>query len=309
VDGRELAVLPVATFSQIDAAVQKARSAKRAWAAVAIPDRVAAMLRFLDALKAMNDEIVPELAWQMGRPVRYGGGELRGVEERVRYIAGIAEEALAPFVPEPRAGFTRVIKREPLGIVLVIAPWNYPYLTAINSIAPALIAGNAVILKHAAQTILVGGRFQQAMEKAGVPDGLFQHLVMGHEDVSRLLASGSVDHVNFTGSVRGGKDIERAAAGSFASIGLELGGKDPAYVRADADLAYAVENLVDGAFFNSGQCCCGIERIYVLRRCVATNSVILLMKQQRLVRWRTHALPNSCVSRQKKQSRGAHMRT
>ncbi len=263
VDGRELAVLPVATFSQIDAAVQKARSAKRAWASVPIPERVVMMLKFLDALKAMNDEIVPELAWQMGRPVRFGGGELRGVEERVRYIAGIAEDALAPFVPAPKAGFTRIIKREPLGIVLVIAPWNYPYLTAINSIVPALIAGNAVILKHAAQTILVGGRFQQAMEKAGVPDGLFQHLVMGHEDVSRLLASGSIDHVNFTGSVRGGKDIERAAAGSFASIGLELGGKDPAYVRADADLAYAVENLVDGAFFNSGQCCCGIERIYV----------------------------------------------
>lgn len=260
VDGRELAVLPVATFSQIDAAVQKARSAKRAWASVPIPERVVMMLKFLDALKAMNDEIVPELAWQMGRPVRFGGGELRGVEERVRYIAGIAEDALAPFVPAPKAGFTRIIKREPLGIVLVIAPWNYPYLTAINSIVPALIAGNAVILKHAAQTILVGGRFQQAMEKAGVPDGLFQHLVMGHEDVSRLLASGSIDHVNFTGSVRGGKDIERAAAGSFASIGLELGGKDPAYVRADADLAYAVENLVDGAFFNSGQCCCGIEK-------------------------------------------------
>lgn len=263
VDGRELAVFPVATLSQIDAAVQKARSARRAWAEVAIPDRVAAMLRFLDALKAMNGEIVPELAWQMGRPVRHGGGEMRGVEERVRYVAGIAEEALAPFVPEPRAGFTRVIKREPLGVVLVIAPWNYPYLTAVNSIIPALIAGNAVILKHAAQTILVGGRFQQAMEKAGIPDGLFQHLVMEHGDVARLLASGSIDHVNFTGSVRGGKDIERAAAGSFASIGLELGGKDPAYVRADADLAFAIESLVDGAFFNSGQCCCGIERIYV----------------------------------------------
>ena len=262
VDGREIAVRPTATPQQIEEALQKARAAQRAWAQVPIAERAAAMLRFLEALKAMNDEIVPELAWQMGRPVRFGG-EMRGVEERTRYVVEIAEASLAPVVPEPRPGFTRMIKREPLGLVLVIAPWNYPYLTAVNTIVPALIAGNAVILKHAAQTILVGDRFQAAMDKAGLPAGLFQHLVLGHDDVSRLLSSGAVDHVNFTGSVEGGKAIERAAAGSFASVGLELGGKDPAYVRADADLAFTIENLVDGAFYNSGQCCCGIERIYV----------------------------------------------
>lgn len=262
VDGREIAVRPTATPQQIEEALQKARAAQRAWAQVPIAERAAAMLRFLEALKAMNDEIVPELAWQMGRPVRFGG-EMRGVEERTRYVVEIAEASLAPVVPEPRPGFTRMIKREPVGLVLVIAPWNYPYLTAVNTIVPALIAGNAVILKHAAQTILVGDRFQAAMDKASLPAGLFQHLVLGHDDVSRLLSSGAVDHVNFTGSVEGGKAIERAAAGSFASVGLELGGKDPAYVRADADLAFTIENLVDGAFYNSGQCCCGIERIYV----------------------------------------------
>ena len=145
----------------------------------------------------------------------------------------------------------------------MIAPWNYPYLTAVNSIVPALIAGNAVILKHAAQTILVGDRFQQAFDQAGLPQGLFTHLVLSHEDTARMLGAGAVDHVNFTGSVAGGKAIEKAAAGSFTSLGLELGGKDPAYVRPDADFTSTVENLVDGAFFNSGQCCCGIERIYV----------------------------------------------
>jgi acyl-CoA reductase-like NAD-dependent aldehyde dehydrogenase len=262
VDGREVASRPTATPAEIEAALKIARAAQRAWAEVPLAERVGAMLRFLEALKAMNDEIVPELAWQMGRPVRFGG-EMRGVEERVRYVAEIAEESLAPVVPPPRAGFTRLIKREPVGVVLVVAPWNYPYLTAVNTIVPALIAGNAVILKHAAQTILVGDRFQAAMDKAGLPDGLFQHLVLDHDAVAKLLSSGAIDHVNFTGSVAGGKAIERAAAGSFASIGLELGGKDPAYVRADADLAFAVENLVDGAFYNSGQCCCGIERIYV----------------------------------------------
>ena len=227
-----------------------------------VAERVRQTLAMLDALLAMNDEIVPELAWQMGRPVRYGG-EKGGLEERARYMAGIAEEALAPLVPKEKPGFRRYVKREPVGVVLVIAPWNYPYLTAGNTIFPALMAGNAVLLKHAAQTLLVGERFQQAADKAGLPKGLFQNIVLGHEQTERLIASGKVDHINFTGSVAGGKAIERAAAGTFASLGLELGGKDPAYVLPDAKLDHAIENLVDGAFFNSGQCCCGIERIYV----------------------------------------------
>ena len=220
-------------------------------------------MKFMDAMLALNQEIVPELALQMGRPVRYGG-EFKGFEERLRYMAAIAEDSLKPVLPaDPKPGFRRFISREPLGIVLVIAPWNYPYLTAVNTIGPALMAGNAVILKHAAQTILVGERFQQAMDAAGIPKGLFQNINLTHDQTARLLGSGAVDHVNFTGSVGGGKAIERAAAGTFTSLGLELGGKDPAYVRADADLDFAVENLVDGAFFNSGQCCCGVERIYV----------------------------------------------
>ena len=262
IDGRELVRRATASSEEIEAALARARSAQREWAAAPLGARVEALLAFLDNLKAMNGEIVPELAWSMGRPVRYGG-EMRGVEERVRHLASIAEEALAPVVPEEKAGFRRMIKREPLGAVLVIAPWNYPYLTAVNGVVPALIAGNAVILKTAAQTRHTGDRFQAAMDRAGLPGGIFQHLPLSHEDVARLLSSGNLDHVSFTGSVEGGKAIERAAAGSFAGVGLELGGKDPAYVRADADLPSAIESLVDGSFFNSGQCCCGIERIYV----------------------------------------------
>jgi acyl-CoA reductase-like NAD-dependent aldehyde dehydrogenase len=262
IDGRELVRRPTASGAEIDTALARAHAAQREWANVPLGARVEALLAFLDCLKAVSGEIVPELAWSMGRPIRYGG-ELRGVEERVRHMAGIAEEALAPVVPEAKAGFRRMIKREPLGVVLVIAPWNYPYLTAVNAVVPALIAGNAVILKTAAQTLLTGDRFQQAMDRAGIPAGLFQHIPLSHDDVARLLSSGQIDHVNFTGSVGGGKAIERAASGSFAGVGLELGGKDPAYVRADADLSSAVESLVDGSFFNSGQCCCGIERIYV----------------------------------------------
>jgi acyl-CoA reductase-like NAD-dependent aldehyde dehydrogenase len=147
--------------------------------------------------------------------------------------------------------------------VLTVAPWNYPYLTAVNSIIPALMAGNAVILKHAAQTILAGDRFQAAFDKAGLPKGLFRTLTLSHDDTTKLIASGDIDQVCFTGSVEAGKVIERAAAGTFTGVGLELGGKDPAYVRADAKLDHAIENIVDGVYFNSGQCCCGIERVYV----------------------------------------------
>jgi acyl-CoA reductase-like NAD-dependent aldehyde dehydrogenase len=158
------------------------------------------------------------------------------------------------------------VKRDPLGVVFTIAPWNYPYLTAVNSVIPALMAGNTVVLKHAAQTLLVAERFQKAFDKAKLPKGVFQHLVLTHKQTADIISGGHANMVCFTGSVAGGKAMEQAAAGRFINVGLELGGKDPAYVRPDANLKHAVENLVDGAFFNSGQSCCGIERIYVHKK-------------------------------------------
>jgi acyl-CoA reductase-like NAD-dependent aldehyde dehydrogenase len=263
IDGKELVRRPILPEAAVDAALAAAREAQRGWRAVPLAERQAAVLRFLDALMAMNQEVVPELAQQMGRPVRYGG-EFRGVEERTRSMVRIAEGSLEATVPDDeRPGIRRMIKREPVGVVLVIAPWNYPFLTAVNTVVPALVAGNAVLLKHASQTILAGERFQAAMDRAGLPEGLFRNLVLSHDQTARILGAGAVDHCNFTGSVSGGRAIERAAAGTFTSLGLELGGKDPAYVRPDADMAHAIETIVDGAFFNSGQCCCGIERVYV----------------------------------------------
>jgi acyl-CoA reductase-like NAD-dependent aldehyde dehydrogenase len=262
VDGRVYAERPVASGAEISAAVARAKSARRAWGEVTVRERAKFLSHFVDAILGKNDEIVPELAWQMGRPVRYKN-EMRGLEERSRHMIAIAEETLAPSPRPDKPGFKRWIAREPMGTVMVIAPWNYPFLTACNSIVPALMAGNAVILKHASQTLLVGERFAEAMKSAGLPDGLFQNLVLSHADTEKVIASGEIDHINFTGSVEGGRRIERAAAGTFATLGLELGGKDPAYVRPDAKLDYAIENLVDGSFFNSGQSCCGVERIYV----------------------------------------------
>ncbi len=262
VNGEVLIERPVLSLAEARAAVERARAAQPAWAALPLAERIARVQAGLDALNAMKDEVVPELADQMGRPVRYGG-EFGGVNERAGHMMKIAAEALAPVVAEESNRFQREIRREPVGVVFVIAPWNYPFLTAVNTVVPALVAGNSVILKHASQTLLAGERLAAALVAGGVPADVIQNVVLDHDTTEALIASRSFGFVNFTGSVGGGRAIERASAGTFTATGLELGGKDPGYVRADADLDAAVDGLMDGAMFNSGQCCCGIERIYV----------------------------------------------
>lgn len=262
IDGSVYAERPAASHAEAVAAVKSARAAQPAWAARPLAERVELVRAGVARLGEMNDEVVPELAWMMGRPIRYGG-EFGGTEERASHMADIAAEALAPIVVEDSAAFERRILREPHGVVLVIAPWNYPYMTAINTVAPGLIAGNTVVLKHASQTLLVGERMVRAFREAGMPEEVFQNLFLDHGTTEALISAGEFDFINFTGSVRGGRTIERAAAGTFTGLGLELGGKDPGYVMEDADLDAAAEGLVDAAVYNSGQCCCGIERIYV----------------------------------------------
>jgi len=262
IDGEIFAERPTLSPAEAEAAVARARVAQGAWAARPLEDRIALVQAGVARLGAMNAEVVPELARMMGRPVRYGG-EFGGVKERADHMASIAESALAPREIEASDRFVRRIRREPQGLVLVIAPWNYPYMTAINTVVPALIAGNAVLLKHATQTLLVGERMARAFHEAGVPEEVFQNVFLDHDATAALIAARSFGFVNFTGSVAGGRAVERAAAGTFTALGLELGGKDPGYVMADADLDAAADTLIDGAMFNSGQCCCGIERIYV----------------------------------------------
>lgn len=263
IDGSVLVERETEDQASIARAVEQARSAQQIWSQWTIAERATWCTAAIDALLEDTDGIARELAQQMGRPVRYGAGEMAGMEERARYMIEIAESALADIDVGEMVGFNRFIRRVPLGTVLTIAPWNYPYLTTVNSIIPALMAGNAVILKHAANTMLAGERFANAFRKARLPDDIFQHLVLDHPQTSKLIAGGDIDMVCFTGSVEAGRSIEQAAAGRFLPVGLELGGKDPAYVRADADLAHAIENVADGAFFNSGQSCCAIERVYV----------------------------------------------
>ena len=262
IDGSVYAERPALTLSDATAVCSKAKDAQATWAQRPLRERCELVRAGVAAVGAMNAEIVPELAWQMGRPIRYGG-EFGGFEERALHMADIAERALAPINVSDDATFKRYIKRVPHGVVLVVAPWNYPYMTAVNTVAPALIAGNSVVLKHASQTLLVGERMAQAFHAAGVPEDVFQNVFLDHSTTSALIQARCFGFVNFTGSVGGGQAMESAAAGTFTGVGLELGGKDPGYVTEDADLDAAVDTLIDGAMFNSGQCCCGIERIYV----------------------------------------------
>jgi acyl-CoA reductase-like NAD-dependent aldehyde dehydrogenase len=263
VDGRLYVERPLASLTEALRVAAQAKRAQSAWRRTPLEERLHLASAFVQAFIAKKDEIALELTWQMGRPVRHSPSEVNGLAERARYMIEIAAEALRDIDPGPKQGFSRFIRREPLGVVLALAPWNYPYLTAVNAVLPAIIAGNAVILKHSDQTPLCAERFRDAFAAAGLPEHVFQVLHADHGVIAGLIAGGDIDFVAFTGSVAGGDAVQRAAAVKRVPVGLELGGKDPAYVRADADFAHAVENLVDGAFYNSGQSCCGIERIYV----------------------------------------------
>jgi acyl-CoA reductase-like NAD-dependent aldehyde dehydrogenase len=266
VDGSVYAERDLASGTTIEAALAESVFSQRHWKQVPVAERVAIVRRMVDWCVARAETLGAELSWQMGRPVAQSPNELRrGFQERALYMCGIAEQALGELRPEKKDGFERFIRREPHGVVLVVAPWNYPWLTSVNAVVPALLAGNSVLLKVAAQTPLVAERYAEAFAAAGLPPGVFQFLHMDHADTARVIADARIGYVAFTGSVPGGQAVQRAAAERFVGTGLELGGKDPAYVRADAPLAATVENLVDGAYFNSGQSCCAVERIYVQR--------------------------------------------
>lgn len=262
VDGSVYVERPLAGAAEINKALDVARAAQAQWRTVSVATRQEILRKAVAAFVAKKDEIAAEISWQMGRPISQAGGEVNGFKERADYMIDIAPEALGDYNPGEKAGFNRFIRREPLGVVAIIAPWNFPYLTAVNGVVPALMAGNAVVLKHSHQTPLCAERFAEAFEAAGLPKGLFQYLHLSHADAEKLMGDIRVDFVNFTGSVPGGHAVQKAVGGKFIATGMELGGKDPAYLRSDVNIDHAVENVIDGAFFNSGQSCCGIERIY-----------------------------------------------
>lgn len=271
--------------SAIETALAKAKAAQQLWRQTSIARRAEICRKAVEYFMTNVDPIATELTWQMGRPSRYTPFEItKGFKERADHMISIAEASLAQVAAPAQEGFLRYIQRDPLGTVFVLAPWNYPYLTSVNAIFPALLAGNTVLLKHATQTPLCAERYAAAFAEAGLPDGVFQYLHLNHAQAAKVIQDPRVDYVAFTGSVAGGAAVQQAMSSRFINAGLELGGKDPAYVCADADLGNAVENLVDGAFFNSGQSCCGIERIYVDEKVFAdfVDGFVALTKKYKL---------------------------
>jgi acyl-CoA reductase-like NAD-dependent aldehyde dehydrogenase len=265
-DGSLIAERELASAEFISDVLAKAYDGQKHWQQLSIPERAAYCRKAVAWFVEQQDVIAEEISQLMGRPIQYAKGEIAGLKERADYMIEIAQSALQDIQIKPEdKSFRRIIRPTPLGTVFIIAPWNYPYLTAINSIIPALMAGNCVILKHAAQTLLCAERFYQAFKTAQLPTGVFQYLHLDHKNTLKTIQQPNINFISFTGSVTAGAIIEKNLAGLFKPLTLELGGKDAAYVRADVDIEQTVESLVEGAFFNSGQSCCGIERIYVDR--------------------------------------------
>ncbi|BGP45023.1 hypothetical protein JCM10450v2_000838 [Rhodotorula kratochvilovae] len=259
------------TDADLDNVVQKAHDAHRQWRTVPLEERIRIVTLAVDRLTSRALELGPELTQQMGRPARYTPAEFATFKDRASWLLAQADKALQDEnVDEGRPdGFTRLIRRAPVGVCLLVGAWNFPYMITVNALIPALVAGNSVLLKPSPQTPLVAERIQESFESADLPAGLLQTLHLTPPQMDYLVSHPLVPFVSFTGSVANGKRVEKTAAlaaergNGFKMVGLELGGKDAAYVRADCDPAYAAANIVDGAMFNSGQSCCGVERVYV----------------------------------------------
>ncbi len=265
IDGQPAYHFDLLGHDEVAARLELAAATSRAWRDAPIDERITLCRGMLSAYGARAAANAEEITRMMGKPLAQARSEFeRTMVERVEHLCAIAVESLADEVLPEKEGFRRFIRHDPVGIVLDIAAWNYPLAIAVNVIVPAVLAGNAVLLKHATQTALVADQFERAFLEAGAPVGLVQAMPMDHATTARLIRSRTLGYVSFTGSVRGGHEIYRAVADeNFIHAGMELGGKDPALVLEDADIDFAAENLVDGAFYNAGQSCCGIERIYV----------------------------------------------
>jgi len=262
VDGSIYARRSYARPAAIEAALTKAESAQARWARTPLEERVALLARFNAEMTARAPQLAESLTWQMGRPLWQADEtpRLKLVGELAGQAAG---EALAEAGYPADPGISRFVRRVPLGVTLSICAWNYPVAMLGYLVSAPLIAGNVVIFKHSPQTALIAEIAAEAFAAAGAPDGVFQAIHMTHSDCERLIGSGRLHAVNFIGSVAGGRRVHRAAGGSFTHVHLELGGKDPAYIRPDVDLARAIPLLVEGCYSNAGQSCCSVERIYV----------------------------------------------
>ncbi len=251
--------------AEIESILDKMRTAQRFWRDVSVPERANICRQFIDAFRAQKEAVAMDITRQMGKPIGQARHEVDTMLDRAATMVRLAGASLEDDILPPKDGFRRFIRREPLGIVLDIPAWNYPLLIAVNVVVPALLAGNAVLLKHARLTPLSGDAFVEAFRKTSLPQDLIASIHVDHGTIRKLIDARAIDFISFTGSVEGGRQVYQAASSQLLDMGLELGGKDPAFVREDANFDFAVTNLVDGAFYNAGQSCCAIERIYVMR--------------------------------------------
>ncbi|OLN81203.1 Succinate-semialdehyde dehydrogenase [NADP(+)] 2 [Colletotrichum chlorophyti] len=241
-----------------------ATTAFESWSKTSLSERQAIVKKALELLLNVKDDLANELTTQMGRPISYTAGEVATAVKRGEYLLKISDDVLKDTDGEAEKGFKRFIRKLPVGPVLIIFAWNYPYLILVNGLIPALLAGNTVILKPSPQTPTVVERVAKVFEEAGLPKGVLQYFHSGSPvQIESIVRNPKVKLVCFTGSVAGGLAVQKAASDRIVNVGLELGGKDPAYVRGDVDIDWAAAEIVDGAVFNSGQSCCSVERVYV----------------------------------------------
>lgn len=262
--GNTACELQLADMAAIDRVLERAREGFRVVSAMPLSDRKVLVERAVVQLESKAEDIAHDISRMMGKPLGQARGEVRTMAARARTMIELADAGLKTLeVDGGGDGITRRIQKRPLGVVLDLPAWNYPLLTAVNVVMPAVLAGNAVIVKHSPRSPLCGGHFAQAFVAAGADPRIVQSLDCTHELTEKMIGDPRIDHVVYTGSVFGGRRISQAGAGRFLHIGYELGGSDAAYVAEDADVARAVENLVDGAMYNAGQSCCAVERVYV----------------------------------------------
>jgi acyl-CoA reductase-like NAD-dependent aldehyde dehydrogenase len=262
VDGRVLATRTYASWTNAARAADLAAAAFPGWAAMPLQERAEFVRKAIAYLRDHAEPLARDVAWSIGRPVHMADEtpRLSVVTEQLIADAGAA---FAPLEFPAGDGMIRYATREPRGPVLSICAWNYPVAMPANLIVAPLLAGDTVVFKHAPQTAVIGDWFERAFSHAGLPDGVFQSVMTDHDSIARLIAEKPFSLIQFIGSTRGGMALRHAAADRPVDLGLEMGGSDPAYVRADADLDTTVAGLVSGAFDNSGQSCCSVERIYV----------------------------------------------
>lgn len=261
-DQKPVCELPWDNSERLEQKITAAREVYAGWHRMPLEERAIQVQRGLDRFRNASEKIARDLTLQMGKPIRQARAEVKTFFERAEHMLAIAKEALAPDILPRKEGFHRRIEHAPLGVVLNIAAFNYPLLISVNVVVPALLAGNTVLLKHSPKTPLCGEQIAEAFGDLDPPN-LVSHLVLTNNQTARLVQDPRIDYIAFTGSVPVGSSLYRLAAQRIVDIGLELGGKDPAYVAGDADLPFAVENVVDGACYNAGQSCCAVERVYV----------------------------------------------